>query len=101
MNLGTVFLEVIFPFCHIEKKKSSISKSLSKPSPSLVMLINQLNSFTGETNDYDENISNCQYRDFGYFPNFSEKFASKSLSLLHLNIWSLSNSFDNFFILYT
>ena len=65
--------EVIFPFCHIDKKKSNISKSLSKPSPSLVKLINQLNNFTEETKDYDENLPNCQYRDFGYFQNFSEK----------------------------
>ena len=42
--------KVIFPFCHIEKKKSSISKCLSKPSPSLVKFINQLNNFT---KDYD------------------------------------------------
>ena len=48
-------------------KKSNISKSLSKPSPSLVKLINQLNNFTEETKDY-------YYKDFGYFQNFSEKF---------------------------
>ena len=64
----------IFPFCHIEKKKSNISKSLSKPSPSLVRLINQLNNFTEETKDYDENLPNCQYKDLRYFQNFSEKF---------------------------
>ena len=88
--------EEIFPFCHIEEKKNDISKSLSKPSPSLVKLINQLNKFTEETKDYDENLPNCQYRDLGYFQNFSEKFKSKSLSLLHLNICSLSKNFDDF-----
>ena len=80
--------EVIFPFSHIDKKKSNISKSLSRPSPSLVKVINQLNNFTEETKDYDENLPNCQYRDFEYFQNFSGKFKSKSLSLLHLNIYS-------------
>ena len=88
-----------FPFCHIEKKKSNISKSLSKPSPSLVKLINLLNNFTEETKDYDENLPNCQYRDLGYFQNFSGKFKSKSLSLLHHNICSLSKNFDDFCIL--
>ena len=39
----------IFAFCHIEEKKTIISKSLSEPSPSLVKLINQLNNFTEET----------------------------------------------------
>ena len=83
MNLGTAFLvytEEIFPFCHIEKKKSNISKSLSKPSPSLVKLINQLNNVTRETKDYDKNLPNCQYRDLGGFQDFSEKYKSKSLS---------------------
>ena len=65
----------------------------------MVKVINQLNNFTEETKDYDENLPNCQYRDFGYFQNFSEKFKSKSLSLLHLNICSLSKNFDNFCIL--
>ena len=37
------YTEEMFPFSQIEKKKSNISKSLSKPSPSLVKLINQLN----------------------------------------------------------
>ena len=41
--------EEIFPFCYIEKRKSNISKSLSKPSPSSIKLINQLNKFTEET----------------------------------------------------
>ena len=89
----------MFPFCHIEKKKSNISQSLNKPSPSLVKLINQLNNFTEETKDYDENLPNCQHRDLGHFQNFSEKFKTKSLSLLHLNIWSLSKNFDDFCIL--
>ena len=70
---------------NIEKKKSNISKSISKPSPSLVNLINQLNNFTEETNDSDEDLPNCQYRDLGYFQNFKERFKSKSLSLLHLD----------------
>ena len=71
--------EVIFPFCHIDKKISNISKSLSKPSPSSVKLINQLNNLTEETKDYDENLPKCQYRDFGFFQNFSEKLKSKSV----------------------
>ena len=33
------YSEEIFPLFHIEKKKSNISKSLSKPSSSLVRLI--------------------------------------------------------------
>ena len=49
--------------------------------------------------DYDENLPNCQYRDLGCFQNFSEKFKNKSLSLLHLNIWSLSKIFDDVCIL--
>ena len=69
-------------------------KSLSKPSPSLVKLINQLNNFTEETKDYDENLPNCQYKNLRYFQNFWEKFKSKSLSLLHLNICSLSKNYD-------
>ena len=58
-----------FPFCHTENKKNNISKSLSKPSLSLTKLINQLNKFTDETKDYDENLPKCKYRDFGYFQN--------------------------------
>ena len=49
-------IEVSFPFFHIDRQESSISKSLSKPSPSLVKLINQLNNFTEEIKDYDENL---------------------------------------------
>ena len=63
----------IFAFCHIEEKKTIISKSLSEPSPSLVKLINQLNNFTEETRDYGENLPNCQYRDLGYFQTFIRK----------------------------
>ena len=83
--------EEIFRFCHI-KNKSNISESLGKPSPSLVKLINQLNNFTDKIKDYDENLSNYKYSDLVYFQNFSEKFKSKSLSLLHLNIGSLSKN---------
>ena len=81
MNLGTVFFVTMFPFFVTEKKKRNISKGLSKPSPSLVKLINQLNNFAEETKDYAENLRNCQYRDLGYFQNLSEKFKSKSVSL--------------------
>ena len=63
---------------------------MSKPSPSFDNLINQLNNFAEETKDYDENLPNCQYRDLGYFQNFSEKFKSRTPSLLYLNIFSLS-----------
>ena len=89
MNLGTAFLIVkkFFLLRH-KKKKSNISKSLIKPSPSSVNRINQLNNFTEEKKGYDENLPNCQYSDLGYFQNFSEKFKSKSLALLHLNIES-------------
>ena len=38
-------------------------------------------------------------REYGYFQNFLEKFKSKSLSLLYLNIFSLSEHCDNFCIL--
>ena len=91
--------EEVFPFCHIEEKKSKIPKSLSKPSSFLVKPINQLNKFTEETKDYDENLPNRQYRNFGYLQNFSEIFKSKSLSSLHINICSLSKNFDEFCIL--
>ena len=71
---------------------------MSKPSY-LVRLINQLNNFTDGAKDDDENLPNCQYRDLEYFQNFSEKFKSKSLSLLHLNICSVSKNFIDFCIL--
>ena len=77
--------------------KSKISKSLSKPSPSLVTLIKQLNNFTDKTKYYDENLPNCKYRDLEYFRNFKEKFKSKSLFLLHLYICSLSKNFDDLY----
>ena len=48
--------EEFSPFCHIEKKKSNITKSLSKLSTSLVKLMNLLNNFTDKTRDYDENL---------------------------------------------
>ena len=57
----------ISPICHIENKKSNIFKSLNKPSPSLVKLINQLNNFTDKTKVADENLPNSKYRDLGYF----------------------------------
>ena len=76
---------------------SKISKSLSKPSPSLVMLIKRLNNFTDKTKYYDENLPNCKYRDLEYFRNFKEKFKSKSLFLLHLYICSLSKNFDDLY----
>ena len=56
----------------------------------------RLNQFTDKTKDYDEKLPNGQYRSLGYLQNFSEKFKSKSLSLLHLNIYSLSSNLDDF-----
>ena len=61
--------------------------------------MNLLNNFTYETRDYDKNLPKWQDRELGYFHNFSERFKSKSLSLLNLNICSLSNNFDDFCIL--
>ena len=51
MNLGTAYLGTTnFSFLsHRKKEKNNISKSLSKPSPSLVKLINKLNNFTDKT----------------------------------------------------
>ena len=83
----------------MKNKKSNISKYLGKPLPSLVKLINQLNNFTDETKDYDENLANRKYRDLRNFQNVSEKFKSKSLSLLHPNIFSLWKKFGDFCIL--
>ena len=37
----------------------------------------ELNNFTDEPKDYDENLTNCKYRDLGYFQNVSEKVESK------------------------
>ena len=99
IDYTVIYAVVIFHFSHIEKKKIKISKIMSKPSSSLVKFIKQLDNFNEETKDYDECLPNCQYRDFGYFQNFSQKFKSKSLSLLHLNICSLWKKFDNFCIL--
>ena len=39
--------------------------------------IEELNNFTDELKDYDENLTNCKYRDLGYFQNVSEKVESK------------------------
>ena len=64
-----------------------------------VNLINQLNNFTDERKDLDQNLPYSKHRDLGYFQNFSEKFKSKSLFLLHLNICSLTEKFDEFYIL--
>ena len=92
--------EVIFPFCHMDKKKSNISKSLSKPLPSLVKLINQLKNFTEKQKIL---IKIYQIVNTGILDTFkiSQKKlkGGKSLSLLLLNICSLSKNFDNFCIL--
>ena len=41
----------------------------------------------------------CKYRYIEYFKKLSNPFKTKSLSLFHLNIFSLQNFFDNFHIL--
>ena len=65
----------------------------------LVNLLNQLNNYTDDEKENELNLPNCKYRDTDYFKNLTKDFKRKALSFFHMNIFSLTKSFDDFNIL--
>ena len=59
-----------------------------------------MNKYSNEqNNENNQNTLDCKYRNIAYFKKLSNSFKTKSLSFFHLNICSLQNFFDNFYIL--
>ena len=90
-----------FPFCTNEINQANISsKYLSKAKPALLNLIKQLDNYSNEqNNENNQGMLDCKYRNIEYFKKLSNPFKTKSLSLLHLNICYLQKKIDNFHIL--
>ena len=86
--------------CYILLKLFRFAKgNLNNPTDALVNLMNKLNNFTYDEKENELNLSNCQYRDPNYFKNLTKDFNRKTLSFFHMNVCSLTRSFDDFNIL--
>ena len=61
--------------------------------------MNQFNNFTDDEKENELNLRNCKYRDTDYFKNLTIDFTRKALSFFHMNVCSLTKTFDDFNIL--
>ena len=66
-----------------------------KPSSYLELLVNQLNNATPENNNDSEKICSSKYYDIEEMGNIETPHKNKSLSLFHINAFSLNKNFDN------
>ena len=73
--------------------------SLNKPTGALINLMNQLNNFTDDEKENELKLPNCKYRDIDYFQKLSRNFKRKALSFFHMNLSSLTKTFDDFIML--
>ena len=72
------------------------NSSLSlKPSSNLELLVNQFNNATPENSNDPEKISSSKYYDIEEMHNIEIPHKNKSLSLFHINTYSLNKNFDN------
>ena len=87
----------ILPFCSRSNKTDYRNMKHVKYDDDLLILLHQLNNFLSEEKSNDNNDSflpNCKYRDIEYFSDLDKSLKNNSLSLLHLNVCSLSKNFD-------
>ena len=73
-------------------KNSSLSL---KPSSNLELLVNRFNNATPENNNDSEKICSSKYYDIEEMGNTETPHKNKSLSLFHINAFSLNKKFDN------
>ena len=66
-----------------------------KPSANLSFLFNRFNNFFPEHKNEPENVVNSNYYDIDQIQNLKFPAKTNSLSLFHMNVCSLSKSFDD------
>ena len=86
----------ILPFCTVNSIMLPPKGSLNKPTDALINHINQLNNFTDDEKENDLKLPHCKYREVDYFQKLSKNFKRKTLSFFHMNICSLTKTFDDF-----
>ena len=95
----------ILPFCNRHgKAKETITPPINLfHHNELFQLIKNLNNLTDESSNDDANSLNVsnKYRDPEYFCNLQGNIKSKSLSIFHHNVCSLSKNFDQLHALLT
>ena len=95
----------ILPFCNRHgKAKETITPPINLfHHNELFQLIKNLNNLTDESSNDDANSLNVsnKYRDPKYFCNLQGNIKSKSLSIFHHNVCSLSKNFDQLHALLT
>ena len=68
---------------------------LQKPSPNLELLVNQFDNAISENSNDSEKISSSKYYDIEEMHNIKKPHKNKSLSLFHINAYSLNKNFDD------
>ena len=72
------------------------NSSLSlKPSSNLELLVNQFNNATPENSNDPDKVCSSKYFDTEEMQNIEIPHKNKSLSLFHINVWSLNKNFDD------
>ena len=71
------------------------SSSLLKPSLNLELLVSQFNNATRKNNNDPEKISSSKYYDINEMHDNKMPHKNKSLSLFHINAYSLNENFDD------
>ena len=72
------------------------NRSLSlKPSSNLELLVNQFNNATPENSNDPEKVCSYKYYDIEKMSNIEIPHKNKSLSLFHINAYSLNKNFDD------
>ena len=80
-------------YCDSDSNESCL---ILKPSKNLSHLFNEFNSFSSDINNTPENVTNSNYYDIDQLQTLKEFSDKSSLSLFHLNTYSLSKNIDNF-----
>ena len=78
----------------------SPSKGNSNKPSALFNLKNQLNNLTNGEEENKLKLTNCKCRNTDYFQKLTKIFKRNTLSLFHMNVFSLTKNFDDFNILY-
>ena len=79
----------------IDLGNDHISSLSLKPSSNLELLVNQFNNATPGNNNDPEKISSSKYYDIEEMGNIEIPHKNKSLSLFHINAYSLNKHFDD------
>ena len=80
-------------YCNSDLNESCLT---FKPPKNLSHLFNEFNSFFSDINNTPENIINSNYYDIDQLQTLKEFTDKSSLSLFHLNTYSLSKNIDDF-----